>query len=142
MEKSIRGGTNATIYNVHALTKNQEDDDCFFIGQLDGNFSKIKSDFDSCTIQQEFTGHSGAVRDMQLNRTGDKIVSCCADHSLRIWDYARASAERKAGNTIANASLILAGHSDLVSGACFLNADTVVSSSWDQKVMAWKIPKI
>lgn len=50
MEKSIRGGTNATIYNVHALTKNQEDDDCFMIGQLDGNFSKIKSDFDTCTI--------------------------------------------------------------------------------------------
>jgi len=61
---------------------------------------------------------------------------------MRIWNYARASAELKTGNTIANADLILAGHTDLVSGACFLNADTIVSSSWDQKIMAWKIPKI
>ena len=91
-EKEIRLGTNNTIYNVHALSKSPADEDCFFVGQLDGAFSKIKSDFDSCTVLQEFAGHSGAVRAMELNRTGDKVVSCCADHSLRIWDYARASA--------------------------------------------------
>ena len=66
-----------------------------------------------------------------MNRTGDKVVSCCADHSLRIWDYAKASNELKNGITSATADLILAGHTDVVSGGCFLNADTVVSSSWD-----------
>jgi len=38
MEKEIRLGTNATIYNVHALTKAPEDEDCFMVGMIDGNF--------------------------------------------------------------------------------------------------------
>jgi len=61
---------------------------------------------------------------------------------LRIWNYAKANAELKEGNSVASADLILAGHTGLVSGGCFLNADTVVSSSWDQKIMAWRIPKL
>ena len=49
-EKEIRLGTNNTIYNVHSITTSPEDEDCFFVGEQDGNFSMIKSDFDSCAI--------------------------------------------------------------------------------------------
>jgi len=49
-EKEIRLGTNATIYNVHAITNPKQDEDCFFVGQIDGTFLKVKNDFDKCSI--------------------------------------------------------------------------------------------
>ena len=50
-----------------------------------------------------------------MNKTKDKIVSCCSDHSMRIWDYARAQRELQEGVTTATADLLLAGHTDVVS---------------------------
>ena len=55
------------------------------------------------------------------------MLSCCEDHSMRLWDYQTCEAK-----------IILTGHRDNVSGAAFINENVVVSSSWDLRVMVWK----
>ena len=57
------------------------------IGDQQGDISKIKVDYDKTENENYFSGHSGAVRSMEMNKDGSKVASCCADHSLRIWDF-------------------------------------------------------
>jgi len=65
---------------------------------------------------------------MEVNKTGDKMISCCADHSLRIWDYKTCKAK-----------LLLAGHTDVVTGGSFLNANTVITASWDMRINVYNV---
>lgn len=89
-------------------------------------------DFDPRDHQIEkkgvFVGHSNSVRNVQVSKDCKKVLSCCEDHSLRIWDFNTHQPE-----------IILTGHRDNVSGGAFIDQNTIVSSSWDLKVMIWKI---
>lgn len=73
--------------------------------------------------QGVFEGHSDAIRHIEHNKAGDLMLTSCADHSLRIWDL----------NTY-RCMALFAGHHGLVSAGKFLNANTIVSASWDQSV--------
>ena len=68
------------------------------------------------------------VRNMEVTKDGKKMVSCCMDHSIRVWDFDTCKSEQ-----------LLAGHTDVVTGANFLNSRTIVSGSWDQRVMIWNV---
>lgn len=54
------------------------------------------------------------------------MLTACADHSLRIWDL----------NTT-RCMALFSGHTGLVSAGKFLNANTIVSCSWDQSICLW-----
>jgi len=75
-----------------------------------------------------FSGHSSGIRNIDFSRDQQYLITCCEDHSLRIWDYETGKAKH-----------ILSGHHDVVSGGCFLNEDTIASSSWDMTVKIWKL---
>ena len=73
------------------------------IGDQQGDISKIKVDYNKTEVESYLSGHSGAVRALEMNKEGSKIISCCADHSLRIWDFDSGKAQT-----------ILCGHQDVV----------------------------
>lgn len=75
-----------------------------------------------------YQGHSDAIRAAEHNKEGDLMLSSCADHSLRLWDL-------KSKRCMS----LFAGHTGLVSCGKFLNATTIVSTSWDQRIMLWDI---
>lgn len=75
-----------------------------------------------------FDGHSNSIRCMRMTPDGEYLLSCCEDHSLRIWGFEKHSCKA-----------ILSGHHDLVAGGVFLNQNTVVSGSWDCRVMIWNV---
>jgi len=68
------------------------------------------------------------IRSISVEKGGRRMATACADHSIRLWDF----------NT-RKCNAILAGHHDVAVGASFLNADTLVSCSWDMRIMIWKI---
>jgi len=37
-------------------------------------------------IMQKYEGHSYGIRDVQFNHNCTRLLTCCEDHSLRIWD--------------------------------------------------------
>lgn len=37
-------------------------------------------------IQQKYEGHSMGLRDCQFNHNCSRMLTCCEDHSLRLWD--------------------------------------------------------
>lgn len=100
----------------------------FLVGCEDKNILKINIDYANVDVIDKFAGHSSGIRSIQLSRDGQKLISGCEDHSLRIWDYNNCKAQS-----------ILSGHKDVVTGGAFLNANTVVSCSWDMKVMLWQV---
>ena len=76
----------------------------------------------------KFHGHTAAVRYCDFSPDRSKLLSCCADHSMRVWDRESQACFK-----------LLAGHSDLVASAAWLNERTIVSGSWDCKIMLWNI---
>lgn len=58
------------------------------------------------------------------------MLSACADHSLRIWDF-------KTKECLA----LFTGHQGLVASCGFLTNNTMVSCSWDQRIMLWDYTK-
>jgi len=76
----------------------------------------------------KYHGHSAAVRYCEFSPDRSKMLSCCADHSLRVWD-------REQEVTLK----ILSGHTDLATSGIWLNENTCVSGSWDCKIMVWHL---
>jgi len=85
-------------------------------------------DYGSIRVDEKYVGHSMSVRHVDISKDGKKLVTGCADHSLRIWDYENATTEK-----------MLCGHKDMVTGGFFLNPNTVVSSSWDMTIKVWSV---
>ena len=76
----------------------------------------------------KFFGHSAPIRHCEFSPDLSKLLSCCADHSMRVWD-------RASENTLK----LLSGHTDLCTAGIWLNERTIVSGSWDCKIMLWNI---
>jgi len=76
----------------------------------------------------KFFGHTAAIRHCEFSPDRSKLLSSCADHSLRVWD--------RESEACLN---ILGGHTDLVTGGIWLNENTCVSGSWDCKIMVWNL---
>jgi len=79
------------------------------------------------TIAKYF-GHKAAIRGCTFSPDNSKMLSCCADHSMRIWN-----------NESTKVMKVLTGHSDLCTDGIWLNENTIVSGSWDCKIMLWNI---
>jgi WD40 repeat protein len=86
-----------TVKGVEAL------DGHFLVGDEQGNVIKYHKELASYSKLDTFSGHSLGIRSMEVNKSGTKLATGCADHSIRIWDYATCKGEK-----------LLAGHSDLV----------------------------
>lgn len=76
----------------------------------------------------KYHGHSGAIRNCAFSPDNSKLLSCCSDASMRVWD----AKSCKALN-------VLAGHTDLVSSGIWLNETTIVSGSWDSRILVWNL---
>ena len=76
----------------------------------------------------KYHGHTAPIRHCEFSPDLSKLLSCCADHSMRVWDRENQTALK-----------ILSGHSDLCTSGIWLNENTIVSGSWDCKIMLWNI---
>jgi WD40 repeat protein len=68
------------------------------------------------------------IRSLDVSKDASTLASGCSDHSIRLWDYNSGIAQN-----------ILVGHQDVVTGTAFLNQDTLISTSWDMRIIIWKI---
>lgn len=107
----------------------RQEDGVFLVGSENKLIQKFK--FDAKDLQVEklgfFKGHSNSVRHVAVSQSGKNLLSTCEDHSLRLWDYHTYTP-----------SIIFSGHHDNVTGGAFLDESTIVSCSWDLKIMLWK----
>lgn len=76
----------------------------------------------------KYFGHKGPIRSCEFSPDLSKMLSCCADHSMRVWN-----------NESTQCMKVLSGHSDLCTAGIWLNENTIVSGSWDCKIMLWNI---
>ncbi|BBM88277.1 DUF4062 domain-containing protein [Candidatus Uabimicrobium amorphum] len=75
--------------------------------------------------------HNDFIRNLDINRDGEKIASCSRDNDVRIWDV-------KSGLCIHT----LQGHCDNVSDVAFAHNDNrLVSGSHDKTLKLWDIEK-
>lgn len=72
-------------------------------------------------------GHTGAVRSVEYDRDGKRLITAGADNTARIWDAAN-------GHEL----LVLRGHTDSVNGAAFSpDGRLVATASADKTVCFW-----
>lgn len=116
------------IYQVVAVRNVADEENTFLYGAQDQKVTKVFVDYDGFKIQDFFSGHSSSIRSMNVSKDGSQLATGCEDHSLRIWDYKTCKAKS-----------MLVGHNGVVTGGSFLNSNTLVSSSWDMKIMIWKV---
>ena len=76
----------------------------------------------------KYFGHSAGIRHCEFSPDNSQMLSCCMDHSMRIWN-----------NEDCTQKQILTGHTDVVTSGCWLNERTVVTGSWDCKIMLWNL---
>jgi WD40 repeat protein len=119
-----------TAFCCTTVKNSQSEAGVFLVGSENKHITKYRFDFRDYELERvgSFVGHSNSVRNVQVSKNLQHVLSCCEDHSLRVWDY----------NTF-QPKIILTGHRDNVSGGAFVNENTIVSSSWDLRVMIWKI---
>lgn len=105
------------------------EDGVFLIGSENKLISKYM--FDKKDLQVEkigfYKGHSNSIRHVAVSKDNRHLLSCCEDHSLRLWDY-------KGYQPL----MIFSGHHDNVTGGSFLDDNTIVSSSWDLTIKIWR----
>lgn len=82
------------------------------------------------TVDQriKYEGHNDSIRYACVDLEDKQVCTCCADSSARIWDEA----------TGVN-KCMLAGHTGVVVFADFIDANTVVTASWDQSLKIFKL---
>lgn len=73
------------IYLVKRNPSN-EDGTEFFVCSDQCDVDKISIDYANIKIDDKYVGHSSSVRSVELSKDGKKLITGCADHSLRIWD--------------------------------------------------------
>ena len=124
------------IYHCKSIKGHKKEGNVFMVAgenkmvQILQHDPSQKYEFLFLESQAKFEGHLGAIRHVEANKDATLIVTANEDHSLRVWDmYTQ------------EALCILAGHTGLVSCGAFLNSNTIVSSSWDQKIMVWNYTK-
>ena len=71
-------------------------------------------------------GHTSRVNAVAFSPDGTRLVSASDDRTLRLWDVAT-------GQELG----VLRGHTDTVTGATFVDADTVASTALDRTVRYW-----
>ena len=76
--------------------------------------------------------HKDYIRNLDINREGDKIASCSRDNDVRVWDV-------ESGMCI----YTLQGHTDNVSEVVFAHNDSrLVSGSHDKTLKIWDVEKM
>ena len=83
----------------------KSEDGTFLIGSENKLISKYHFDMKDLQIDKVgfYKGHSNSVRHVAVSRDNKYLLSCCEDHSLRLWDYKSFQPQT-----------ILAGHRDMV----------------------------
>ena len=76
----------------------------------------------------KYFGHKGPIRACEFSPNNSKMLSCAADHSMRVWS-----------NDTFQTMKVLQGHTDLCTSGIWLNENTIVSGSWDCKILLWNI---
>lgn len=79
--------------------------------------------------QKDYKGHFASVRYACTNLTDTEVLTCCLDHSARIWDDDKM-----------NVKAILHGHTGLCVFGDYIDEKTVVTASWDQTLKLFRLP--
>lgn len=79
--------THNIMYSCHTVKGVEEHEGIYLVGDEQGNVNKYKMDYANQQQLDQFSGHSMGVRNMEVDKSGKKMVSCCQDHSIRIWDF-------------------------------------------------------
>ena len=136
-------------YDIMFLAEPEEENMCFHIGSIKnypggGNHFVLSSgvgipnvilyeSWHEEPLQRletvgKYFGHKAAIRYCEFSPDCSKMLSCCADHTMRVWDRATLQGQK-----------LLCGHTDLCSSGIWLNERTIVSGSWDCRIMVWNI---
>lgn len=91
------------MYISRAIKGVPGQENTFLVGAQDKSITKFTLQNGQYEPNDVFYGHSMGTRSLEVSRDGQKLVSGCEDHSLRVWDYQGLNAEK-----------ILAGHHDVV----------------------------
>lgn len=123
------------IYSLKTVRHHPKKGNIFTLG-MENKLSYLidydpKAKFESwmLEIQQKYEGHSAGIRDAMFNPDCTRLLTCCEDHSLRLWN-----------TETCEPICLFAGHTDFVTNGIFLNSRTVVSASWDTRVRFWNVP--
>jgi len=92
---------------------------------------EFQFDLDAKSLEEKFVylGHTNTVRNIGLQKDQERLVTCCEDQSLWIWNWQDTDSK-----------YLLSGHTDFAVCGDWLSNDTVVSTSWDLSIKIWKIP--
>jgi WD40 repeat protein len=86
-------------------------------------------------VSQRLIGHEGVLFRCRFDVTGNRLVTCSDDRTVRIWDLAF---EPYHGHTNIEASVILHGHTGRVWDAAFVG-NYIVSVSEDASCRVWDL---
>jgi len=114
------------MYVCKTLKKIPGEENTILIGAEDKNITKVNLTQDNYSISGTFQGHSAGIRSLDVSKDAQTLASGCMDHSIRLWDY-----------TTGKGRNILCGHQDVVTGTAFLNENTLISTSWDLRILVW-----
>lgn len=89
----------------------------------------MNPDSKEMTLEHLYSGHSNAVRNVGLSPSESRFVSCCEDHSLRVWDSEEMEDR-----------FLLAGHTNIVVASEFIDETHLISASWDMTIGIWEVP--
>jgi WD40 repeat protein len=65
-----------------------------------------------------------------MSRDYTEVLTCSEDHQMIMWDAE--STQPK---------YMFCGHTDLVTGGVWIGPKTLVSSSWDCRILTWNVPE-
>lgn len=97
---------------------------------------------------RELIGHTASIRELQFSDDGNRLVSAARDNTLKVWEQpipqdgeplTPQSQRLGDADEVANDQCqTLRGHGGWVSSCAFLDADTVISTSYDHQVKLWR----
>lgn len=135
-------------YDIMFLSDNEEENMCYHVGSVkghpEGNVFILSSGVGIPNLIHyegwheeplhrletigKYFGHSKGIRHCEFSPDLSKMLSCCMDNSMRVWD-----------NSNCEQLKVLTGHTDVVTDGIWLSESTVVTSSWDCKIMVWNL---
>lgn len=76
----------------------------------------------------KYVGHTSSVRKIECSKDFKKVLTSSEDHQLIIWDLETSEPQQ-----------MLVGHTDVVTGGVYIGDNTIVSSSWDCRILTWNV---
>lgn len=78
-----------TAFCCTTVKNSESEAGVFLVGAENKHITKYRFDFRDYELERvgQYVGHSNSVRNVQVSKSLQHVLSCCEDHSLRVWDY-------------------------------------------------------